>query len=312
MELFFFFLFLLCLEDKCVSSITYNLVDQWPTAEVGLYTTAFFSVKYYAGFGPWKQFRERLVHQWWQRSEEKRKTSWATRWRAEEEIGGNEELWKRSSCRERDELRGGNPSGGHRVLSDRLGLCNRMCVCVCVCWTWMCAWPPVSSQMCLQLLLFISEQSSGGREWSTFMLQFLCFPSYFLETFLRNVSLDLSVDCWDVSKKGRHTLLQREMKKVWVAAVPICHIWQPWRIQMKDFCLSRNMKFHFPPHYIFTLYYTLQVFLFPSQWKSVFSPSKIFAKFFWPTSENSGSWKMICLHLWTSFWVYWLCREMTH
>lgn len=64
------------------------------------------------------------------------------------------------------ERRGGNPSGKQRVLSDRLGLCNRIgafsvCACVLICaytcvFVWcmrMCVWPPVRSQMCLQLLL---------------------------------------------------------------------------------------------------------------------------------------------------------------
>lgn len=94
-------------------------------------------------------------------------------------MGGNEEFWRRGSWRGRDELRGGNPSGGRRVLSDRLGLCNRVCVCACVCW------PLVSSQMCLQLLL-LSQCNAVEvvREHSTFILQFLYFPAIVLETVL--------------------------------------------------------------------------------------------------------------------------------
>ncbi len=34
-------------------------------------------------------------------------------------------------------------------------LCARVCAYVCLCCTWMCAEPPVSSQMCLQLLLLL-------------------------------------------------------------------------------------------------------------------------------------------------------------
>lgn len=68
--------------------------------------------------------------------------------------------------RGRDELRGGNPSGGQRVLSDRLGLCNRMgafseCVCVCVWYIDVCLASSQQSDV-PAAAPFISNWCSGG------------------------------------------------------------------------------------------------------------------------------------------------------
>lgn len=67
---------------------------------------------------------------------EKKKTSrldeeWRSRWVESRREERSEVLEEKQLQRERDEARGeerrgGNPSGKQRVLSDRLGLCNRM------------------------------------------------------------------------------------------------------------------------------------------------------------------------------------------